>query len=336
MLGACTQTCGHRLPRPLRTLPLASHPPEGGAGKLAAAPCARRRPAGPLAGPGMLGQPANCIGQHANVSTPLPPPEPAPPSRPPAAPLSLPSQTFHDGSQGACIALAAAAARPCHAAAPGGLQPAVERPRTVQQRRWSRQQGGEQLWLSRRRRRRRAPRRLPCHRSSGPPADRFSVPLLCLPQRRTTQEENVNLGPATREGELVWGVAHIFASFNDTFVHVTDLSGKVWPSPGPAAAGRCKWSMQCVHQSSRQWTGSKISHSGAPAASSRAVEWSGSAHQGGSRFACTHTACGMQQLRAAVTPHHTLPTVLPGPAICRPAGDAGARDRRHEGEGRSR
>lgn len=29
-----------------------------------------------------------------------------------------------------------------------------------------------------------------------------------------------------REGELVWGVAHIFASFNDTFVHVTDLSGK--------------------------------------------------------------------------------------------------------------
>lgn len=27
-------------------------------------------------------------------------------------------------------------------------------------------------------------------------------------------------------GELVFGVAHIFASFNDTFVHVTDLSGK--------------------------------------------------------------------------------------------------------------
>lgn len=25
-------------------------------------------------------------------------------------------------------------------------------------------------------------------------------------------------------GELVFGVAHIFASFNDTFVHVTDLS----------------------------------------------------------------------------------------------------------------
>jgi small subunit ribosomal protein S14e len=28
------------------------------------------------------------------------------------------------------------------------------------------------------------------------------------------------------EGEQVFGVAHIYASFNDTFVHVTDLSGK--------------------------------------------------------------------------------------------------------------
>jgi small subunit ribosomal protein S14e len=39
-------------------------------------------------------------------------------------------------------------------------------------------------------------------------------------------KENVSLGPVTREGEHVFGVAHIFASFNDTFVHVTDLSGK--------------------------------------------------------------------------------------------------------------
>ncbi|MBW0487312.1 hypothetical protein O181_027027 [Austropuccinia psidii MF-1] len=37
---------------------------------------------------------------------------------------------------------------------------------------------------------------------------------------------NVALGPLVREGELVFGVAHIFASFNDTFVHVTDLSGR--------------------------------------------------------------------------------------------------------------
>ncbi|KAL7412460.1 ribosomal protein S11-domain-containing protein [Mrakia frigida] len=40
------------------------------------------------------------------------------------------------------------------------------------------------------------------------------------------KEEAATMGPAIAEGELVFGVAHIFASFNDTFVHVTDLSGK--------------------------------------------------------------------------------------------------------------
>ncbi|SCV74878.1 BQ2448_7907 [Microbotryum intermedium] len=45
-----------------------------------------------------------------------------------------------------------------------------------------------------------------------------------------------SLGPNLKEGELCFGVAHIFGqsrrsrlsatSFNDTFVHVTDLSGK--------------------------------------------------------------------------------------------------------------
>merc|ERR1711939_67443 len=28
------------------------------------------------------------------------------------------------------------------------------------------------------------------------------------------------------EGETVFGVAHIYASYNDTFVHVTDLTGR--------------------------------------------------------------------------------------------------------------
>jgi small subunit ribosomal protein S14e len=46
------------------------------------------------------------------------------------------------------------------------------------------------------------------------------------PKKERTEKENVSLGPATREGENVFGVCHIFASFNDTFVHVTDLSGK--------------------------------------------------------------------------------------------------------------
>jgi len=40
------------------------------------------------------------------------------------------------------------------------------------------------------------------------------------------EEAAVQLGPQVAEGELVFGVAHIFASFNDTFVHITDLSGK--------------------------------------------------------------------------------------------------------------
>jgi len=38
------------------------------------------------------------------------------------------------------------------------------------------------------------------------------------------EEDNSHL-PNAAEGEHVFGVAHIFASFNDTFIHVTDLSG---------------------------------------------------------------------------------------------------------------
>ncbi|XP_053993555.1 uncharacterized protein LOC128884292 [Hylaeus volcanicus] len=32
--------------------------------------------------------------------------------------------------------------------------------------------------------------------------------------------------PYATDGEHVFGVAHIYASFNDTFIHVTDLSGR--------------------------------------------------------------------------------------------------------------
>ena len=44
-------------------------------------------------------------------------------------------------------------------------------------------------------------------------------------KQKQAKEEQVTLGPQVAEGELVFGVAHIFASFNDTFVHVTDPSG---------------------------------------------------------------------------------------------------------------
>ncbi|KAJ3049811.1 ribosomal protein S14, S11 [Rhizophlyctis rosea] len=44
--------------------------------------------------------------------------------------------------------------------------------------------------------------------------------------KKAAAPENIQLGPQVREGENVFGVAHIFASFNDTFVHVTDLTGR--------------------------------------------------------------------------------------------------------------
>ncbi len=48
------------------------------------------------------------------------------------------------------------------------------------------------------------------------------------PRKGKQQQEQVqvSLGPQVNNGEDVFAVAHIFASFNDTFVHVTDLSGR--------------------------------------------------------------------------------------------------------------
>ncbi|KAG9019270.1 ribosomal protein S14, S11 [Tulasnella sp. 427] len=49
-----------------------------------------------------------------------------------------------------------------------------------------------------------------------------------MPPKKKVQKEEVAvaLGPQVAEGELVFGVAHIYASFNDTFVHITDLTGR--------------------------------------------------------------------------------------------------------------
>ena len=48
------------------------------------------------------------------------------------------------------------------------------------------------------------------------------------PKRGATKKEEqvVQLGPQVGAGDKVFCVAHIYASFNDTFVHITDLSGK--------------------------------------------------------------------------------------------------------------
>ena len=42
-------------------------------------------------------------------------------------------------------------------------------------------------------------------------------------------QEVVKLGPTVKEGEMVFGVAHIFASFNDTFVvSSSSVCGAAW------------------------------------------------------------------------------------------------------------
>lgn len=40
------------------------------------------------------------------------------------------------------------------------------------------------------------------------------------------KQEVKNYGPNVEADAIVFGVAHIYASFNDTFVHVTDQSGR--------------------------------------------------------------------------------------------------------------
>jgi len=46
------------------------------------------------------------------------------------------------------------------------------------------------------------------------------------PKKEKKVEEVVTLAPKAADGDEYFAVAHIFASFNDTFVHVTDLSGR--------------------------------------------------------------------------------------------------------------
>merc|ERR1712188_337228 len=62
----------------------------------------------------------------------------------------------------------------------------------------------------------------------GTPLKLKSKQLEMAPRKGKAQKEEqvISLGPQVAEGENVFGVAHIFASFNDTFIHVTDLSGR--------------------------------------------------------------------------------------------------------------
>ncbi|KAJ2776371.1 ribosomal 40S subunit protein S14B [Coemansia javaensis] len=57
-------------------------------------------------------------------------------------------------------------------------------------------------------------------------------------------EQAISLGPQVKPGELVFGVAHIYASSNDTFIHVTDLTGRetiVRVTAAAACPTKAKW-----------------------------------------------------------------------------------------------
>ena len=45
-------------------------------------------------------------------------------------------------------------------------------------------------------------------------------------EEEVKQEKFEYLGPKVRPDELVFGVCHVLASFNNTFIHVTDLTGR--------------------------------------------------------------------------------------------------------------
>ncbi|KAF9134314.1 ribosomal protein S14, S11 [Mortierella sp. 14UC] len=64
--------------------------------------------------------------------------------------------------------------------------------------------------------------RLTCYLNYARPTTLFSKKVKSAPK----VQENISLGPQVRGDEEVFGVAHIFASFNDTFVHITDLTGR--------------------------------------------------------------------------------------------------------------
>ena len=55
--------------------------------------------------------------------------------------------------------------------------------------------------------------------SNPPPQPKQAAPA------QKTKKEDAYVGPAKRSDEKCLGVAHIYATKNDTFVHVTDLSG---------------------------------------------------------------------------------------------------------------
>ena len=44
--------------------------------------------------------------------------------------------------------------------------------------------------------------------------------------KKRAERDIEKLGPEVKDDELVFGVAHVLATWNDTFIHVTDLTGR--------------------------------------------------------------------------------------------------------------
>ena len=85
--------------------------------------------------------------------------------------------------------------------------------------------------------------------------------LVCSPPqppKKGAEGENTTLGPSVRDGELIFGVCHIFASFNDTFV-VRSPAFSPFPLPSPLFEC-CPLSRVAAarHRSERQ--GDRVSH----------------------------------------------------------------------------
>ncbi|KZL85127.1 40s ribosomal protein s14, partial [Colletotrichum incanum] len=57
------------------------------------------------------------------------------------------------------------------------------------------------------------------------PYDLFKMPTKTVATSKEASKESM-IGTLPGQNDLVFGVARIFASFNDTFVHITDLTGR--------------------------------------------------------------------------------------------------------------
>merc|ERR1712174_52656 len=61
----------------------------------------------------------------------------------------------------------------------------------------------------------------------GPPSFARQPDIMSGKKKVRAEKEEIQLGPKNvRPGEEVFGVAHIYATFNDTFVHITDVTGR--------------------------------------------------------------------------------------------------------------